>query len=176
MSGMIRMDETAELVRRDVFDAVSGRFQKAFVERDDAFLGKARAPAGFHITNTQRGHLYAVFLKGRINLLHDLAEHFSALPVQIVQDESFSECFIPQLFHMQEQIYAIRGTRSFCATGLSSSSRISARSCGGSCCYMRSVTTSCTGISPMRSGSFRSSICTGMCWSTRQTSLRHRSR
>ena len=82
------MNQMAKLVHDDVFNAVPWCFEKALVQRDDSLLRQAGAPAGFHVPDSQRRLLHAVFLKRRIQRIHHVAKYHFALMVKEPVDDA----------------------------------------------------------------------------------------
>ena len=87
----------AKLVHDNIFNAVSWRFEKALIQCDDSFLCQAGAPAGFHVLDSQRRPLHAVFLKRRIQHIHHVAKYHSALLVKESVDDATLPFYIVEI-------------------------------------------------------------------------------
>lgn len=68
---MVWMNEVAKLMHHNVFNTVSWHFQQPFIQRNDALLGKAGTPSGFHVPDSNLWHTDAVLLEGRIIVRHN---------------------------------------------------------------------------------------------------------
>ena len=102
------MNQMAKLVHDDIFNAVSWRFEETLVQRDDPLLRQTGAPAGFHVPNSQRRLLHAVFLEQRIKPIHHVAKYHSALLVEEFVDDTPLLFCIREIPNAQMNIDAVR--------------------------------------------------------------------
>ena len=82
------MNQMAKLVHDDIFNAVPWCFEETLVQCDDSLLRQTGAPARFHVPDSQRRLLHAVFLKRRIQRIHHVAKYRSALLAQKSVDDA----------------------------------------------------------------------------------------